>query len=688
MSPESRRISSDSRGASMVFGLFFALFLVASVFRIHGILEAIWYRQHQQDAADAVTFAGAVMNARGMNLIALINMTMAVVLSVYVGLRLAQTLLIVAIGLCTALSVVTMGASMAYVPPLTSSSAQLQKTITKVGDKLPKILSALHTAGKAVSVVVPLGANTRVIQVATGEYDQKMALGIPGRLALPVEDGEFDDLCMHAGEFVGEVAFSPLSWLGAGKVRDALSDALGALAAAAPGWFCGENTDGKKPEKPDLDPKKKLDSFELPVLPTQKMCSDLSAKYLKETPSDEELEHLEAVCRAAAVEYMASVPSRTGEARYQEPLCPIDCNEEPRDTCPPAGVELCDEQRRAEIDQMAIESGQPLRVERGLHSPYGTRVVQAHKQCDPKVERKHPLRGTQWVERTVVRKYEWSVDSVQHGAHKMVAINIQSPTRLVVRKEDDGAIPCGDAGIVGPTYSSAPSKVCEGTPLCSDESGSPIPHINGPCPRVSPLKGGASLLYEATTEVIGILRCFEKRPHTKVETPDIDMSKELESKNKKKENTSPFQLESGVWLGGSDFQFRGVTFGGVPPSYGDKAVVVFSGQAPEPKSWRDTVTKVSRFAVSQAEYLFDLRVFSGYADQRDEAARLEWLWNQGWVARLRPFRLNHGSADGPRDKQRGIDLEQTKFAGGNGEPAQDLSSCKQDGCSKLSELLQ
>src|SRR5690348_16237149 len=104
-------IRRDQRGVAMVFGIFFAMFMVAVVYAIHGTIEALVYREHVQDAADAAAFSGAVVNARGMNLIVLLNMLMAALLAILVGLRLGQTLCYIGMAICAALSVPTMGSS-------------------------------------------------------------------------------------------------------------------------------------------------------------------------------------------------------------------------------------------------------------------------------------------------------------------------------------------------------------------------------------------------------------------------------------------------------------------------------------------------------------------------------------------------------------------------------------------------
>lgn len=81
---------ADQRGAVMVVGVFMAAFLVGSLWYIIGIGDAILYRERMQDGADAVAFAAAVYHARGMNIIAMINIIMAAILAVLVAFKLVQ----------------------------------------------------------------------------------------------------------------------------------------------------------------------------------------------------------------------------------------------------------------------------------------------------------------------------------------------------------------------------------------------------------------------------------------------------------------------------------------------------------------------------------------------------------------------------------------------------------------------
>jgi len=69
----------DERGVIMVAGVFFTLLLIGCTWFIFGVGNAIAYRENLQNASDAAAFAAAVSDAQGMNLLAMINIIMALV---------------------------------------------------------------------------------------------------------------------------------------------------------------------------------------------------------------------------------------------------------------------------------------------------------------------------------------------------------------------------------------------------------------------------------------------------------------------------------------------------------------------------------------------------------------------------------------------------------------------------------
>ena len=65
-----RKVWDNSRGAAMIFGIFFAVFLLGMLWYLLGLSNTLNYRQNMQDASDAAAFSAAVVKARGMNLLA------------------------------------------------------------------------------------------------------------------------------------------------------------------------------------------------------------------------------------------------------------------------------------------------------------------------------------------------------------------------------------------------------------------------------------------------------------------------------------------------------------------------------------------------------------------------------------------------------------------------------------------
>src|SRR5262245_14650498 len=81
---------SDQRGAILVIAVFMAAFMVGCLWYIIGIGDAALYRQKMQDGADAAAYVSAVYHARGMNILAVMNLVMAAILAVIIALKVAQ----------------------------------------------------------------------------------------------------------------------------------------------------------------------------------------------------------------------------------------------------------------------------------------------------------------------------------------------------------------------------------------------------------------------------------------------------------------------------------------------------------------------------------------------------------------------------------------------------------------------
>lgn len=155
-----RKLNSDQRGAILVIGVFMAAFLVGVLWYIIGIGDAVIYREYMQDGADATTFAAAVYQARGMNIIALLNLIMAAVLAVLVALKVAQVLLTIATAI---VCVVSLGFGCA---PMIDAGVYLQKLISHVQKIVDAVLPALYVTESAVAVGMPWIAQAKAVSVA------------------------------------------------------------------------------------------------------------------------------------------------------------------------------------------------------------------------------------------------------------------------------------------------------------------------------------------------------------------------------------------------------------------------------------------------------------------------------------------------------------------------------------------
>jgi len=239
---------ADQRGAVMVVGVFMAAFLVGSLWYIIGIGDAILYRERMQDGADAVAFAAAVYHARGMNIIAMINIIMAAILAVLVAFKLVQLMNTIAMAISCALSWTGIGAAICS---FTSGLAPLINNAVQIAEKLVNTtLPILSKTQVGIAVAMPWVAQGKAVHVATTQYSEPVKGGgfvsvslvpfVPKeRLGLPVEEDEFSFLCKKAGTYVGELVFSPF-----GKFGGWVAGVIGSIVETCPGYFCGDSGGG------------------------------------------------------------------------------------------------------------------------------------------------------------------------------------------------------------------------------------------------------------------------------------------------------------------------------------------------------------------------------------------------------------------------------------------------------------
>lgn len=629
------RLTRDERGAIVVFGIFFAVFILGMLYYLIGLANAMYYREHLQDAADAAAFGAAVVHARGMNAIALINMIMAAVLCVLVTLRLIEALIAVAQAIMAVLSVfggVTAGVASA----LQTVRQEVSSIADQVEPVVENVLVFLHQAGEVVKVIVPIGSNATVLSNIAQAYDRGLseddyillAVAIPPRLTLPVQDDTFPYLCEKAGVMAGQLALLPLSPILPSFVEDGVSSALGSLVSAGSGWFCGE--EGAEPPTVRLDPQVER----RPISAEHRTCVEY------QRPSDGSEDRGQELCRAAERADMLAEPDpNTGECRQGQNVC-VSITEDGGETYVPPQNSYCAGEGRG-----AVVRAEDCQLDRT--TPYGRRLLQARESCRPAGD---DVRGYWWIEQTVHVTWTWnaSLGSWQREA-------VADPLESMKHGEDDTTTPCG----LGPRDSGWNTGNLE-RPVCSTER---------PAPTAPPRAGESTSYQVEHVEVVQVLGCGQHVPGREVQVGSIDLNDSGRDQNgdgnrnqnggsgdaggsfndvndSNSSNKNPFRFEEGHLLGTSDMQIRSLVLGNsirntTPTEDSDRVVAMTRWQTrgEDTSQFLNTAREWGRLSVAQAEYYFDGRRFTADAFA-DPGNRRDWLWYMGWTARMRRFRLN------------------------------------------------
>ncbi|HVW29677.1 MAG TPA: hypothetical protein VHC69_30145 [Polyangiaceae bacterium] len=249
-------VRDDERGAIMVLGIFMCSCIVGVLWYIAGIGDAIIFRERMQEAADAVAFSGATLHARGMNLIVLINLLMAVILAVRVALKMLILALTIATVVFEAIGDIPICCQWALVVAgFTGEAAgDLQSALGEIDPLIDEALEALHGVEGVIARIVPPAASLGAVQVGE-KYKPPVTVPVGTDLdeitsGLPVVDGSEDMLCRKAGEAVAMVIAWPLSKVHLGQGASLFKGMLSSITEAGSGYFCEMGSGG---QAPDLD---------------------------------------------------------------------------------------------------------------------------------------------------------------------------------------------------------------------------------------------------------------------------------------------------------------------------------------------------------------------------------------------------------------------------------------------------
>ena len=183
MNGRKNKLVNDQRGAVMFIGLFMALSLIGSLWFILGIGDAVVFHDRGQELADAASYSAATINARGMNLIAAINIIMLMLVTIYIF---AQLIADVLFGIATALAASIIMSESA--PPVFEASDTVREFAEGYQEAITPWLEGFAVAGAAVAMGVPWMGTVAALDVGTnyntnGQGFTSLAFGgsnIPG----------------------------------------------------------------------------------------------------------------------------------------------------------------------------------------------------------------------------------------------------------------------------------------------------------------------------------------------------------------------------------------------------------------------------------------------------------------------------------------------------------------------------
>jgi len=235
-----RQLLDDRRGAIVLMAVFMASFLVGGLWYIMGVGDAAMHRQALQTSADTTAYISAVYHARGMNIIAMVNLIMGAVMAIAAAAQMVQMIAGIVMAAANAMCALSKIPAYTMTDPVTGDVTTVDyskwgwtcdsaKKAQALWDKMKSITIAVKTqaedllkglsdAQKEVAKTAPWVASSQSTGVAA-DYAPFAASGVavsismsPNviRYGLPVMDMPFEEVCQMGGVFVGMIVTSTL----------------------------------------------------------------------------------------------------------------------------------------------------------------------------------------------------------------------------------------------------------------------------------------------------------------------------------------------------------------------------------------------------------------------------------------------------------------------------------------------
>jgi|GEM_PF-709854 hypothetical protein len=256
---------ADESGATMVMGIFMAAMLVGMIYYVWGIGGAVVHRERLQDAADTAAFGAAVVEARGMNLIALLNVIMLALAIIGTAMLIAKEIVLATAILATADCIAKLSCCWATgccIEPCIdagrhwSDYSDIRGDARDWNDRIESAISGLNSAANGIRRGAPVAAQGLVLAYGTSIYRPTTSFGLadimPGSTTLTVENDPTEWACgdeSFVPGFGGTWSFTDTpSIFGFGVAAGALAFsaaatrtdghyAIGAVTGLAIGWL-------------------------------------------------------------------------------------------------------------------------------------------------------------------------------------------------------------------------------------------------------------------------------------------------------------------------------------------------------------------------------------------------------------------------------------------------------------------
>ena len=687
--PEERpSLLADKSGAVLLMGLFMCVFLVGMLYYLVGLTDNILFREHMQDASDTGAFAAAVTNARGMNLIVLLNLIMAIVVAIVIMLRIVQLIITAAFAIAAVVGIFCGGCTAPAVAWLKSAESAVRNITNRVEDIAQNIVRVCHNGQEAISLAWPVIGQARSYQaVAEGPFQPPATVGVafPIFASLPVEDHTFKETCDRGKPFATNLVAKPFEFLPVigSKVAGFIRGAVGRLYDYFTAVYCGS---GDIPDAPCFD-----QEVAYPQNPDTKACAD-------QCQGD-----------SAGVGRCAPCAGGIGTPACDDALAQI-CHDSVQDSnvsgpnyCPPEHISDVDGD--CGVPEITFEGCQdPAReteteVESTPDSGSYT-VVDSRVRCSQRTARALSQCSSGDVEKyqyaTERRFIVWWGESSPDGTSCTIRSAALEPGDPRVRADRNYAV--GEGGSAPPGCGGFGGSFGPLSSTAAHPDGSLRFPWDAACSYATPQNWGTAPPGVAGTSFADLgyrTACTTTLPSTidsainslnaGVEKDrhwfEVPMTSEIYSCVKNDQicvdADSVTRPAEGSWeppkqvcrfgrgttlfstdcptregdagelmLGDQDFQMRTLVFGDEPPGIGRQGVRIAAWGEDEPNGVADAAKVVARLSLAQAEFYWDQDEdwHDSHSEHSLDRGRVEWMWDMAWRARLRRIAFTDGRA--------------------------------------------